>query len=124
MLFIPISKNHERNASDKKFGGDTEQIRVAFIGDSITNYIHYTKICEFCQYNLDNLLTFCSNYLFVYVLIERVGKLIGARRGAEAAADAFKSRNCFVNVHTFYKCTKTLRVACASTVNLTRYNLI
>ncbi len=34
---IPLSEEQMRNVSDKKFGGDTEEIRVAFIGDSITH---------------------------------------------------------------------------------------
>ena len=34
---IPLSEEQIRNVSDKKFGGDTEEIRVALIGDSITH---------------------------------------------------------------------------------------
>ena len=43
---IPLSQPQVRTADDKKFGGDTEQITVAFIGDSITHNAHHLKGIE------------------------------------------------------------------------------
>ncbi len=43
---IPLAKNQESEISDMKFGGDTEKVRVAFLGDSITYQTQYSKAVE------------------------------------------------------------------------------
>lgn len=43
---IPLAKNRQRDVSDKKFGGEDGQIRVAFIGDSITHMGYYIRNIE------------------------------------------------------------------------------
>lgn len=43
---IPLSKEQVKATGDKTFGGDTEQITVAFMGDSITHGAQYLKVIE------------------------------------------------------------------------------
>ena len=43
---IPLSKEQVKATGDKTFGGDTEQITVAFMGDSLTHGAQYLKVIE------------------------------------------------------------------------------
>ena len=43
---IPLSKEQVKATDDKTFGGDTEQITVAFMGDSLTHGAEYIKVLE------------------------------------------------------------------------------
>ena len=43
---IPLSKEQVKLVGDETFGGDTEQITVAFIGDSLTAQTQYLKVLE------------------------------------------------------------------------------
>ena len=43
---IPLSKEQTKATGDKTFGNDTEQITVAFMGDSITHGAQYLKVLE------------------------------------------------------------------------------
>lgn len=43
---IPLSQEQIKLAGDKTFGGDTEQITVAFMGDSLTHGSQYLKVIE------------------------------------------------------------------------------
>ena len=43
---IPLSKEQTKATGDKTFGNETEQITVAFMGDSITHGAQYLKVLE------------------------------------------------------------------------------
>ena len=64
--------------------------------------LFFVLLCKLCQLVVGK------------VLLERLGKLVGAGCLLWTAFDTLQARNCIVDIHAFYKCADAFEIAVAT----------